>query len=151
MQISVQQLYDHSQTVLLDSVAIDARELLRLGADSLAQFELPEVQCQLEKLGARKLLSLQSAQKALVLRANLARLQWCAVYCVVEVGAATVLSCYRQILGAELFAANQSAEARRRAIYAALEFPELIASFEVFDAASTALYRSLSGELKTLD
>lgn len=134
MELDSGQLYADKTWVSteLSLTAADKKALLLAAKDYCDSFAIDDLECSVDKLSVGSFLQ-WGGNKALVLRANFGELEFLGVLTVNPFGGACVASVYKQWLGDSFFAANHSADARRRAVIDKLQDLELIDYFFLID------------------
>lgn len=117
MELDASQLYGEKNWVKFNAApsATQQRQLLESARQYGQGMALPDVTCTLETVSASGVLQLRR-NKALVISADLDPYQFEGIITLHCFGDACVLGVYKQLLGAEFFALNHSADARRRSV-----------------------------------
>lgn len=134
VELDASQLYADKTWVELSGSLSSAeqRQILESARHYAQTLALPDVNCTLETIATGGVLQLRR-HKALVVCADLDPYQFEGIITLHSFGNTSVLSLYKQLLGAEFFAVHHSAEARRRSVIQHLGAPEAVAFFFVVD------------------
>lgn len=133
MELEASQLYADKTWVRVGT-GLDGqarRDLLQAAKEYAESLALPQLTCSLEKTSSGGFL--RGANKALVVRAELKPYIYQGVFTLNSFHDTCVLSLYKLMLGDHLFAVNQAAEVRRRAVLDKLRHVETVDCFFMVD------------------
>lgn len=151
MELDASQLYADKTWVStnLSLTAAEKKSLLQAAKEYGDSLKIEDLQCGVEKISSGTILQWHG-NKALVVSADFDPFEFQGVLTVNQFGSACVATLYKQWLGDSFFAANHSAEARKRLVIDKLQDLELIDYFFLVDHVIDQISDFLIASLKAL-